>query len=113
MQEYERRIRQTINVLQLLKPLSQAVTVNTAIVFLTVGSRPGTTVGELQKTLGLPPTSTARAISILYKTARGVEGLDLIETRVSPRDLRIKNVYLTPKGQRLWNQIIQLVGGTT
>ena len=110
-EDTKRRVQQTINVLQILKPLSIHCTVNTAIAFLTVAARPGITVGDVQKTLGLPPTSTARAVSLMYKRSRGTEGLDLVETRISPRDLRIKNMYLTPKGERIWNQITQTLGG--
>jgi len=108
-EETNRRIRRCIAVLQVLKPLSMHCTVNTAIAFLTIGVRPGITVGDVQKTIGLPPTSTARAISILYKMSRGDAGLDLVEARGSPRDLRIKHLYMTPKGQRIWQQIETLM----
>jgi hypothetical protein len=84
------RANQVINVLQSLKPLSIHCTVNTAISFLTIASRPGLSVGDVQKCL--QPTSTIRALSMLYKHARGTGGLDLVESRGSPKDLRIKHI---------------------
>ena len=79
------------------------------VVFLTVATEPGITVGEVNQSIGLPPTSTARALSVMFKKARGRPGLDLIETRPDAKDGRIKHCYLTPKGERLWNQIRRII----
>jgi len=82
---------------------------NHFIVFTTIATEPGITVGEVNQTIGMPPTSTARALSVLFKKARKREGFDLVETRPDPEDARIKHCYLTPKGDRLWTQIRRIL----
>ena len=104
-QTHDARADRFIAVLQLLKPLSIHCTVNTAIAFLTVATRPGVTVGDVQRILGLQPTSTSRALSLLYRQARGIPGLDLVTSIGSDDDLRVKHLFLTPKGSALWARI--------
>lgn len=109
MEPASKTIKKVIAVLQVLKPLSMHCTVNTAIAFLTIASKPGIVVGDVQKTIGLPPSSTARAISILYKMSRGEDGLDLVEARGSRRDLRVKHLHLSPKGEKIWQRIVEIM----
>jgi DNA-binding MarR family transcriptional regulator len=102
-------VARIIGVLQLMKPLSQSCTLNTAIAFLTVASKPGVTVGDVQRALGLKPTSTCRALSILYERSRGIEGLNLVESQISLFDGRVKHLRLTKQGELLWQRIARIL----
>lgn len=80
-------------------------TVNTMKAFLSVAMYQGATVGEIQKAIGLPATSTSRAVSVLLKRARGKSGYDLVESRPNFKDARVKHLHLTPAGDRVWDQM--------
>lgn len=96
-------------ILEELRELSSHVTVSTALCFVKIALDEGITVGDLMKYLGQAPTSTARAISLLYPKARGKEGIGVIETRLDDVDMRIKHLYLTPKGHKVWNRIERIL----
>lgn len=74
-------------------------------VFIKVALNPGITIGEMQKTMGLPPTATARFISILFEKSRGKTGMGFVETRPDYIDGRVKHLHLTPKGERVWARL--------
>lgn len=107
--DLEQRVGKLIWALNTFQSVVPKAALNHLTVFLTVATEPGITVGEVNQTLGMPPTSTARALSVMFKKARKKPGFDLIETRPDFEDGRIKHCHLTPKGERLWNNMRRIL----
>ena len=107
-----RRARRVIDVMEELRKVAPHCGTNTVIAFIKVATEPGATIGSVQQAIGLPPTATARAIGILLRKARGQEGLDLIEARPDAIDGRVKHLYLTRKGERIWDTMKKHLDGT-
>jgi len=84
----------------------------TALTLLTIASSPGLTVREVQERLGFAPSSASRNVAALSDRNRhGQPGLGLITYRVNPTDYRCKQLFLTPKGQRFINTVINILEG--
>lgn len=80
----------------------------TAETLLVVANRPGLTMAELEKETGLAQSTISRNVASLSKWHRiGKEGYDLVEAVDDPRERRRKIVFLTVKGQRLVQKIMQ------
>lgn len=98
----KRRATQVLDLLATMQSVYPTATVSNLSAFLKVATDPGSTVGQVQAAIGLPPTSTSRAISVFFSRARGKTGLGLIEAELDYFDARVKRLYLTPEGKRLW-----------
>ncbi len=95
-----------VRVMEELRQLDPHCGTNMVISFLKVATEPDIRVGEVQKFLGMPPTSTARSLAKLLPIhKKGLAGLDLIDSRPDIMDKRVKRLHLTPKGERLWLKI--------
>ncbi len=95
-----------IRVMEELRQLDPHCGTNMVISFLKVATEPDISVGEVQKFLGMPPTSTARSLArLLPFHKKGLKGLDLIDSRPDVMDRRVKRLHLTPKGERLWRSM--------
>lgn len=105
----KRNAQMVMFTLEELRELSTQTTVAAALAFLKIATDEGCTVGEVQKSIGLEPTSTSRAVSILMTKARGKEGLGLVETKPDDIDLRVKHLHLSHKGRRVWNRIERIL----
>jgi DNA-binding MarR family transcriptional regulator len=85
---------------------------NTLIAFLYVAQNEGCYVMDVQRACGMEHTATARAIGLLYKHYRGKPGKDLVISRVDFRDQRHKQLFLTPKGARLYEAMKEVLDGS-
>lgn len=94
-----------LDILDEMKKIAPHATLNSAQCFLVIATNPGWTSGEVQKFLGLPTTSTSRALSTLYKQARGKPGMDLVRMETDAIDTRIKHLYLNQRGLLIWRGI--------
>jgi DNA-binding MarR family transcriptional regulator len=76
--------------------------------FAHIAANPGITQRELIKLVGSSNDSTAsRTLGILTEYGnRNVDGLKLVKMRDNDEDRRVKNCYLTPKGERLLSDIL-------
>jgi DNA-binding MarR family transcriptional regulator len=96
-----------VKALQRLRDLHPEMTVLQAQFFLLVASEPGLTQRELWGRLDASDTAASRILAALSDIGdRGRPGLDLITMKVQKSDRRTRLVTLTPKGQRLIDDIL-------
>lgn len=80
-------------------------------VFLHVMGKPDLTLRELEQATGLSSSSVSRNVSALSKVHRkGTPGHDLLTTYEDPMDRRIKHVKPTPRGIKVYNTLINILG---
>jgi DNA-binding MarR family transcriptional regulator len=80
-------------------------------VFLHVMGKPEITMRELEQATGLSSSSVSRNVSALSKVHRkGQPGHDLVVTFEDAMDRRIKRVRPTPKGTKVYNTLISILG---
>jgi DNA-binding MarR family transcriptional regulator len=66
----------------------------------------GLTVKDVEHRTGMTNSSGSRNVRALMQHAGGgSEGYGWVESRVNHQDLRIKQLYLTPKGSQLIGQL--------
>lgn len=101
---------QVMLTLEEMRKLNTSMTVNVALVFLLVASEPGITAGEIQRRLSMASSVATRVIGALQEYHRqGSEGLDLVRFKTDVIDRRVKHLYLTPKGERVWNSVKRIL----
>jgi len=97
-----------------LRKIDQLLTVNTAATFLVVAlssdHRSGLNMREIEKRLGMPSSTTSRNVQALSMRHADGTGHNLLETVPDPKDPRAKLVFLSVKGNRLWQIINTLMG---
>lgn len=104
-QTVTRKAKALVNVIHEMRDIAPKATMNTLLCFIGVAIKPGVTVGDVQRMIGLEPTATARSLAILFKRVRGEPGFDLIEQKPDDRDARVKHLHLSPKGNRVWEKM--------
>ena len=86
--------------------IDDAMPIQQLAVFLAIARREGLSIAELAKALGLGRSSASRNVAALGDLHwQKKPGLYLVEDRIDPMELRKKQIYLTPKGRRLLEQI--------
>lgn len=96
--------------LQELRSIDPFIPSQTVECLLVVAARPGITMGDLSEATGLAQSSCSRNIAALSKWHRlGKEGYDLVEAVDDPRERRRKIIYLTQKGHKVVNRIMQTI----
>lgn len=82
------------------------------LAFLMVASRPGQiTQSEIRKGLGVSQSSSSRYIQALGKYNRHKRpGHDWVRADSDVADFRVKWLSLTPKGERVYQDLKQLMG---
>lgn len=97
-----------IGFLAALREIDPYIPSQTAECLLVIAVNPGITMQRLSELTGLAQSSCSRNVALLSKFQRlGKEGYDLVEAVDDPRERRRKIVYLTSKGQRVVNKVMQ------
>lgn len=79
--------------------------------FLLVALKPGKGGTDYARELGLAQAVTSRLLlEIGPKTRNGDEGLGLVDSSPDGKDLRIRRLFLTPKGKALLRRIMVAMG---
>jgi DNA-binding MarR family transcriptional regulator len=100
--------------LSAVRTLDDSMPVQTLAVFLEVAKNPQISVTELATKCGLAQSSASRNVAALSDWHwLKKPGLGLVITDLDPMDMRKKFVKLTPKGQKLVDNIVTVmkVGG--
>lgn len=80
--------------------------------FLAVALRPGLTMEDLSREVGISQSSCSRNVAALSKWHRlGKPGADYIEANEDPRERRRKVMHLTPKGRTVARKAIEALTG--
>jgi DNA-binding MarR family transcriptional regulator len=89
------------------------ITVQRLMILLAVYANEGLSQRELLETLeGCSITALSRNLADLSRlTSKKRPGPGLVEARPDPMNLRLRRVYMTPKGRRLVNRIDRALGG--
>lgn len=107
--EHRRRLirkgRQFLETFQKLDPempLQQMLT----LIEVAMASEAGISISDLAVRVGNATSSTSRNVAILGEYGRGKsKGLEVVKATVDPSDRRYQLVKLTPKGERVIDQL--------
>lgn len=92
------------------RKLSLSINANSILAFLIIATKPGITVSEVQKALGMQAGSTTKAVGMLSEYHRGgKKGLNLILSHEDAYDRRVRHLFLKPRGEDLWNAIVDIL----
>jgi DNA-binding MarR family transcriptional regulator len=95
---------------QMFRELDSEIQAQAMSLFLCVAENPGITMQKAAKLLAVSQSSISRNAMLLSRLRRDRKpGLELLETRDNPDNLREKMMELTPKGKRLASQIGALI----
>jgi DNA-binding MarR family transcriptional regulator len=101
---------QVMLTLEEMRKLNTSMTVNVALVFLLVAAEPGITAMDIQKRLNMGSSAATRVVAALQETHRhGSEGLNLVRFKPDLFDRRVKHLYLTPQGERVWTSVKRIL----
>lgn len=97
--------------IEVIRKIDPEMQMQTALVLLFVMIKPGRSMRELEQVTGLATSSISRNVAALGKIHRkGVPGHDLLLTKEDPMDRRVKLVYPTARGRRVFSEIMELMG---
>ena len=101
-----RQLANVVKVIEHFRAAHQHATVNAISAFLHVATSEGISIGEVQKHLGLEGSTATRAVALLTTMQKGDKpGLNLVKQEYDRKDRRVKRLYLTASGHKLWQQI--------
>lgn len=87
-------------------PLQQIIT----LVEVALASEEGINISDLAVRVGNSTSSTSRNVAILGEYGRGKsKGLEVMKAVVNPMDRRYQLVKLTPKGERVIDQLVEVM----
>ncbi|MDW9519150.1 MarR family transcriptional regulator [Sinorhizobium meliloti] len=103
--------RRLLSFIEEFRKLNPNIQAGQIAVFLHIMAKPGITMKELEKATNLSSTAVSRNVLALSEWFKvGEPGYDLVETYDDPQDRRNKRVRPKPKGMRVYNTLIQLLG---
>lgn len=87
-----------------LRKLDAELPIQHAALLASVAAYPGEPVSAHGTRLGMSSSSSSRVALALgqHHWIKGKAALDLVETKLDPQDYRVKRLYLTPKGRRVF-----------
>lgn len=97
-----------LKAIQKMRELHPDITASYIEIFLYVGVHKDITLGEMERKMkNLSKSSMSRALAILSDREKGVSygPLRLIRQDLHPTDSRTRILTLTPKGEKLFNEI--------
>lgn len=104
--------RKIVSLIEEFRKLDPEIQAQQIVVFLTVVGSPGHTLRELEQMTGLASSAISRNVQALSKVHRkGKAGHDLVIAEEDPEDRRFKRVRPTAKGIRVYNTLVELLGG--
>lgn len=93
------------------RKLRQDINASQIVIFLLVAGKDGITMKELERLSGMSNSTVSRTILYLSEVFKaGEPGLDLVEAREDINDRRIKRVYLKPRGRKVYDSLVSLLG---
>jgi len=104
-----------IDVVQILREISPAMTLNQVLVFLEIARRDGVEALTVRQKFELPSSSMSQIIAVLSATSyqkkdgKSVDGYNLVIQSDNFDDGRAKNLHLTPKGKKITEKIINKI----
>lgn len=99
-------INTLIRVMDEFRRVSQNITANQIVTFLTVAKEPNITQRELAKRTGLNDGTISRIIAILSDRGLGEQkGADIVSIGFLPGDYRTRAQNLSPQGRRLLDSV--------
>jgi DNA-binding MarR family transcriptional regulator len=105
-----RRLSRLFAVLQVLREVSPTLPASYAQALLAVAMKPGHGSGTYAKDLGvIQPVASRTLLEIGKKTRGGGPGLGLVDSQQDPVDLRQQRYFLTPKGRKLIDKVLQII----
>lgn len=94
-------------IVRILRELDPDMSMNQVLVFCWVVLNEGKTQRDLRAALEIPPSTASRNLAALSKVHRlRKPGLDLVEWVECPRDRRANVLFLTTRGRRLVDQLL-------
>jgi DNA-binding MarR family transcriptional regulator len=69
----------------------------------------GVNQANLMRLMGMFSSTLSRNLQVLGSRHRNGEGLGLIKLETDPKDSRGKVIFLTPRGRRLWEQMLATI----
>jgi DNA-binding MarR family transcriptional regulator len=102
----ERAYLKMIRVLELLRNHHPIIHANSIISFLLVANNPGLSNSEIEKRLGVDSGTASRSIGLFRERHKpNKSGLGWVVSKPDDRDARVVRSYLTPRGERIWKMI--------
>ena len=96
-----------LSLVRAVREISPRMEVQDLEVFLIVAERPGVTPREIEDLAGVTRTSASRAgYRLSSEVLPGEPGLGLVVIEGDPQDRRKKALYLSPRGQRFLNSLV-------
>ncbi|MEL7535336.1 MAG: MarR family transcriptional regulator [Bacteroidota bacterium] len=89
---------------KVIKEAGIDITVDQWVLLKQIGEQPGLSQVELAQATFKDPAAILRIVQILLRK-------ELVKRSARPDDKRTNEVYLTPKGEKLVNQLIPLIQG--
>lgn len=101
-QAIARNMRVFLSCLERLQSMDPEMPIQRAMALIHVALRPGMSVSDLAGEMKMSQSTASRNVGAWGRINRHHEqGHDMIEMKESPADRRVKNLALTPSGQRL------------
>jgi DNA-binding MarR family transcriptional regulator len=107
--QYDAPVFNIINVIAALREVDELMPLNYAQAFLCVAIRPGVSMGELEKMVGISQASVSRAVAALSEWHRlGKPGYGLVEAHEDPTETRRrKGIFLSKKGKDVMTKVVR------
>lgn len=97
------------DVLALMRTIESDMPIQQALVLAWVALNEGKTQRQLRDSLDMASSTSSRNITALSNVHRlGKPGLGLIDWVDSPKDRRVKLLYLTPKGHKFVADVLRI-----
>lgn len=104
--------RKLLSLIEEFRKIDQEMQAQMMVVFLTIAGAQGLTQKDIVQRTGMDPSSVSRNVqSLSVEGRRGKAGHNLVSFQVDAVDARQKRNYLTPQGIRVYNTLIQTLGG--
>lgn len=105
---YSRDIKSLIKAIDAIRTESDDMPAQQIQVFLTVALRPGITMENLGRDVGISQSSVSRNVAALSKHHRlGKAGADYVEATEDPTERRRKIIFLTPRGRQIMRKALE------
>jgi hypothetical protein len=104
----QQKARAFYDQIQRVRRVDRELGVQTLAFFLQAALNPGDNIQDIGVKADIVGPNTAKSTSsnnYHYLASEKAGGLGLVEARSDPHDLRRKQVWLTPKGQALLNEL--------
>lgn len=104
--------RKMISFIEEFRKIDQEMQAQMMVVFLMIAGNQSISQKEIVQRTGLTEAAVSRNVQSLSEEGRrGKPGHNLVVVRSDAQDARLKRNYLTPQGIRVYNTLIDTLGG--